>query len=128
MFGSDPDHLTAVFTSILAISATVLDRPLDSISSEVGSLPELPARCKNSGGRGSDQLAARRFRDHLATGWAVGRLAELRYQSGTSSYIDLLEAQAQSLHSGVVTGTGAGDQATATVTLYRALGGAWPAN
>ena len=55
------------------------------------------------------------------------RLAEMRYQSGASSYLDLLDAQ-RSLFSAELSLTQVqGQQATAAVTLYQALGGAWPA-
>ena len=54
------------------------------------------------------------------------RLAEMRYQSGASSYLDLLDAQ-RSLFAAELSLTQVeGQQAAAAVTLYRALGGGWP--
>jgi multidrug efflux system outer membrane protein len=54
------------------------------------------------------------------------RLAEMRYQAGASSYLDLLDAQ-RSLFSAELSLTQVqGQQATAAVTLYRSLGGGWP--
>jgi multidrug efflux system outer membrane protein len=54
------------------------------------------------------------------------RLAEMRYQSGASSYLDLLDAQ-RGLFSAELSLTQVqGQQATAAVILYRALGGGWP--
>lgn len=55
-------------------------------------------------------------------------LADRRYRAGISSYLDLLNAQ-QSLFSAELTlAQVQGQEATAAVTLYRALGGGWPAN
>jgi multidrug efflux system outer membrane protein len=54
------------------------------------------------------------------------RLAELRYQSGTSSYLDLLDAQRSLFAAELSLAQVEGQQATAAVTLYRALGGVWP--
>lgn len=54
------------------------------------------------------------------------RLAELRYQSGTSSYLDLLDAQRSLFGAELSLAQVEGQQATAAVTLYRALGGVWP--
>ncbi|HEV7366024.1 MAG TPA: efflux transporter outer membrane subunit [Gemmatimonadales bacterium] len=54
------------------------------------------------------------------------RLAELRYQSGASSYLDLLDAQRSLFGAELSLAQVEGQQATAAVTLYRALGGGWP--
>jgi multidrug efflux system outer membrane protein len=53
------------------------------------------------------------------------RLAEMRYQSGASSYLDLLDAQRSLFGSELSLAQVQGQQATAAVTLYRALGGGW---
>jgi multidrug efflux system outer membrane protein len=54
------------------------------------------------------------------------RLAEMRYQSGASSYLDLLDAQRGLFGAELSLAQVQGQQATAAVTLYRALGGGWP--
>ena len=54
------------------------------------------------------------------------RLAELRYQSGASSYLDLLDAQRSLFGAELSLAQVQGQQATAAVTLYKALGGGWP--
>ena len=54
------------------------------------------------------------------------RLAEMRYQSGASSYLDLLDAQRSLFGAELSLTQVEGQQATAAVTLYRALGGGWP--
>ncbi|MEA2723067.1 MAG: outer membrane protein multidrug efflux system [Gemmatimonadales bacterium] len=54
------------------------------------------------------------------------RLAELRYQSGASSYLDLLDAQRGLFSAELSLVQVQGQQATAAVTLYRTLGGGWP--
>jgi outer membrane protein, multidrug efflux system len=54
------------------------------------------------------------------------RLAEMRYQSGASSYLDLLDAQRSLFGAELSLVQVQGQQATAAVTLYRALGGGWP--
>jgi outer membrane protein, multidrug efflux system len=54
------------------------------------------------------------------------RLAEMRYQSGASSYLDLLDAQRSLFGAELSLASVEGQQATAAVTLYRALGGSWP--
>jgi multidrug efflux system outer membrane protein len=54
------------------------------------------------------------------------RLAEMRYQSGASSYLDLLDAQRSLFGAELSLAQVEGQQATASVTLYRALGGVWP--
>ncbi len=54
------------------------------------------------------------------------KLAELRYQSGSSSYLDLLDAQRSLFGAELALAQVQGQQATAAVTLYRALGGSWP--
>ena len=54
------------------------------------------------------------------------RLAEMRYQSGASSYLDLLDAQRSLFGAELSLAQVQGQQATAAVTLYQALGGGWP--
>ncbi|HEY3011436.1 MAG TPA: efflux transporter outer membrane subunit [Gemmatimonadales bacterium] len=54
------------------------------------------------------------------------RLAEMRYQSGASSYLDLLDAQRSLFGAELSLAQVQGQQAAAAVTLYRALGGGWP--
>jgi multidrug efflux system outer membrane protein len=54
------------------------------------------------------------------------RLAEMRYQSGASSYLDLLDAQRSLFAAELSLAQVQGQQATAAVTLYQALGGGWP--
>jgi outer membrane protein, multidrug efflux system len=53
-------------------------------------------------------------------------LAEIRYRAGTSSYLDLLDAQRSLFGAELSLAQVQGQQATAAVTLYRALGGGWP--
>ena len=53
-------------------------------------------------------------------------LAELRYQAGASSYLDLLDAQRSLFVAELELADAQGQEATAAVTLYRALGGGWP--
>lgn len=55
-------------------------------------------------------------------------LAELRYQAGASSYLDLLDAQRSLFVAELDLADAQGQEGTAAVTLYRALGGAWPAS
>ena len=54
------------------------------------------------------------------------RLAEMRYVSGASSYLDLLDAQRSLFAAELTLAQVQGQQATAAVTLYQALGGGWP--
>jgi outer membrane protein, multidrug efflux system len=54
------------------------------------------------------------------------RLAEMRYQAGASSYLDLLDAQRGLFGAELSLAQVQGQQATAAVTLYQALGGGWP--
>ena len=54
------------------------------------------------------------------------RLAEMRYQSGASSYLDLLDAQRSLFGAELSLAQVQGQQAIAAVGLYRALGGVWP--
>lgn len=54
------------------------------------------------------------------------RLAELRYEAGSSSYLDLLDAQRSLFAAELSLAQQQGLQAEAAVTLYRALGGGWP--
>jgi multidrug efflux system outer membrane protein len=53
-------------------------------------------------------------------------LAEMRYQSGASSYLDLLDSQRSLFGAELSLAQVEGQQATAAVTLYQALGGGWP--
>jgi multidrug efflux system outer membrane protein len=53
-------------------------------------------------------------------------LAEMRYQAGASSYLDLLDAQRSLFSAELSLAQVQGQQATDAVTLYRALGGGWP--
>jgi multidrug efflux system outer membrane protein len=50
----------------------------------------------------------------------------MRYQSGASSYLDLLDAQRGLFGAELSLAQVEGQQATAAVTLYRTLGGGWP--
>ncbi|HYT04149.1 MAG TPA: efflux transporter outer membrane subunit [Gemmatimonadales bacterium] len=53
-------------------------------------------------------------------------LADMRYQNGVSSYLDVLDAQ-RGLFTAELALTGAGrDQLVAAVQLYKAVGAAWP--
>jgi multidrug efflux system outer membrane protein len=52
-------------------------------------------------------------------------LADMRYRSGLSSYLDLLDAQRSLFTAELTLAQVQGQQATAAVTLYRALGGGW---
>ena len=54
------------------------------------------------------------------------RLAEMRYQAGASSYLDLLDAQRSLFGAELSLAQVQGQQATAAVILYRTLGGGWP--
>jgi multidrug efflux system outer membrane protein len=54
------------------------------------------------------------------------RLAEMRYQSGASSYLDLLDSQRSLFGAELSLAQVQGQQATAAITLYKALGGGWP--
>jgi multidrug efflux system outer membrane protein len=54
------------------------------------------------------------------------RLAEMRYQAGASSYLDLLDSQRSLFGAELSLAQVQGQQATAAVTLYKALGGGWP--
>jgi multidrug efflux system outer membrane protein len=53
-------------------------------------------------------------------------LAGRRYQSGLSSYLDLLDAQRNLFSSELILAQVQGQEASAAVTLYKALGGGWP--
>ena len=55
------------------------------------------------------------------------RLAELRYELGASSYLELLDAQRSLFGAELSFAQVLGQQAGAAVTLYKALGGEWPA-
>jgi multidrug efflux system outer membrane protein len=56
------------------------------------------------------------------------RLAEMRYQAGASSYLDLLDAQRSLFSVELALAQVQGQQAIAAVTLYKALGGGWTAS
>jgi multidrug efflux system outer membrane protein len=83
----------------------------------------------------SDALASvRTARDQVAAqatqAQALRRalhLAELRYRSGVSSYIDVLDAQRGLFDAELALSQAQLGQLTAAVVLYRALGGSWPA-
>ncbi|HEU5155000.1 MAG TPA: efflux transporter outer membrane subunit [Gemmatimonadales bacterium] len=53
-------------------------------------------------------------------------LAELRYEAGASSYLDLLDAQRSLFVAELELAQAQGQEAIAAVALYRALGGGWP--
>ena len=53
-------------------------------------------------------------------------LAQLRYQSGLSSYLDLLDAQRSLFAAQLALSQAQLQQLTAAVQLYKALGGGWP--
>jgi multidrug efflux system outer membrane protein len=53
-------------------------------------------------------------------------LAQRRYESGLSSYLDLLDAQRSLFSAELSLAQAQGSEATAAVTLYQALGGGWP--
>jgi outer membrane protein, multidrug efflux system len=53
-------------------------------------------------------------------------LAQLRYQSGLSSYLDLLDAQRSLFTAQIALSQAQLQQLTAAVQLYKALGGGWP--
>lgn len=53
-------------------------------------------------------------------------LAQLRYQSGLSSYLDLLDAQRSLFSAQLALSQAQLQQLTSAVQLYKALGGGWP--
>jgi outer membrane protein, multidrug efflux system len=53
-------------------------------------------------------------------------LAQLRYQSGVASYLDLLDAQRSLFAAQLALSQARLQQLTAAVELYKALGGGWP--
>jgi len=55
------------------------------------------------------------------------RLANIRYDSGLSAYFEVLEAQQQLFPAEISLARTRRDQRVAVVSLYRALGGGWPA-
>jgi multidrug efflux system outer membrane protein len=72
---------------------------------------------------GRDQLAARATQvQALRSAYAM---AEQRYASGISSYLELLDAQRQLFAAQLSLVQVEGQYLTATVDLYRALGGGW---
>ena len=74
---------------------------------------------------GRDQVAA-----ELTRAGALRRafaLAELRYGSGVSSYLEVLEAQRSLFDAEVALSRAELRQLLSSVQLYKALGGAWPA-
>jgi multidrug efflux system outer membrane protein len=56
------------------------------------------------------------------------RLAELRYQTGISNYLEVLEAQRSLFDAELALSQAQLGQLSAAVELYRALGGSWTAN
>ncbi|HEU4989642.1 MAG TPA: efflux transporter outer membrane subunit [Gemmatimonadaceae bacterium] len=54
-------------------------------------------------------------------------LAQLRYESGLASYLDLLDAQRSLFSAQIALSQAQLQQLTAAVQLYKALGGGWPA-
>ncbi|HEX8725916.1 MAG TPA: efflux transporter outer membrane subunit [Gemmatimonadaceae bacterium] len=54
------------------------------------------------------------------------QLAELRYESGLASYLDLLDAQRSLFSAQLALSQAQLQQLTAAVQLYKALGGGWP--
>jgi multidrug efflux system outer membrane protein len=55
-------------------------------------------------------------------------LADRRYRAGIASYLDLLNAQQNLFSAELTLAQVQGQEASAAVTLYRALGGGWPAS
>jgi multidrug efflux system outer membrane protein len=53
------------------------------------------------------------------------QLAELRYQTGISSYLDILDAQRSLFDAELALSQAELQQLTAAVQLYKALGGSW---
>jgi multidrug efflux system outer membrane protein len=53
------------------------------------------------------------------------RLAELRYQTGISNYLEVLEAQRSLFDAELALSQAQLRQLSAAVELYRALGGSW---
>jgi multidrug efflux system outer membrane protein len=72
---------------------------------------------------GRDQLAARATQvQALRSAYAM---AEQRYESGVSSYLEVLDAQRQLFGAQISLAQVQGQYLVATVDLYRALGGGW---
>ena len=53
------------------------------------------------------------------------RLTDMRYRGGVASYLEVLDAQRQVLSTELAVATSRTTQLSATVALYRALGGGW---
>ncbi len=53
------------------------------------------------------------------------RLAEARYNNGTASYLEVIDAQRSSLSAQRAQSQSVGQRAVASVGLIRALGGGW---
>lgn len=82
---------------------------------------------------GDALVAARTTRDETAASetQAVAlrrafELAQLRYQSGISSYLEVLDAERGLFNAELTLSQSRLRQLTATVQLYKALGGSWP--
>ena len=76
--------------------------------------------------RGSHDQAAAQETQTRALQRAL-ELAELRYKSGVSNYLEVLDAQRSLFDSQLALGQAQLRQLTASVQLYKALGGSWPA-
>jgi multidrug efflux system outer membrane protein len=63
--------------------------------------------------------------DQVKATTASVRLANLRYQGGVSSYLEVLDAQRQLFDSQLSLARTQRDELTSVVQLYRALGGGW---
>jgi multidrug efflux system outer membrane protein len=55
----------------------------------------------------------------------AARLARLRYETGLANYLEMLIADQQLFDQELLLARTRGDQLTAVVQLYRALGGGW---
>ena len=71
-----------------------------------------------------DQLVAQRTREQALR--AASSIAQRRYASGISSYLEVLDAQRGLFDAQLGRLQVERDYLVATVTLYRALGGSWP--
>jgi multidrug efflux system outer membrane protein len=54
------------------------------------------------------------------------QLAEMRYEAGVASYLEVLDAQRTSFDAELALSEEQLRQLTAAVQLYKALGGSWP--
>jgi multidrug efflux system outer membrane protein len=71
-----------------------------------------------------DQLVAQQTREQALR--AASSIAQRRYASGISSYLEVLDAQRGLFDAQLGRVQVERDYLIATVTLYRALGGSWP--